>query len=56
MPPALNENINRRFVAINKITSKYPIKTEEDYSLISVEDLVAIQDTIDAFGLDIALA
>ena len=52
LPRTLQKDIDRRFLRINKITSKYPIKTEEDYRHISVEDLVAIQDLIIGFAFD----
>lgn len=49
VPKKLQDEIHGRFLAINKITGKYPIKTEEDLALVSDEDLLAIQGIITDF-------
>lgn len=42
LPPKLQKHIDRRFAAINKVLRRYPIKTVEDYRMISSEDLDAL--------------
>ena len=42
LPAKLEKNINRRFRAMNRVMRRYPIKTVEDYDLISTEDLNAL--------------
>ena len=52
LPPRLLRDIDRRFVAINKILAGYTLKTSEDYQHISDVDLQELQRLIRGFVLD----
>lgn len=42
LPGKLQRHIDRRIAAINRVLRRYPIKTIEDYRMISTEDLNAL--------------
>lgn len=52
LPPRLNQDIDRRFGAINTILARYALGPNDDYHTLSHADLVAIQNLIEGFALD----
>ena len=52
IPPVWRRRIDLTFRRVNGVLAKYPIKTFDDYRLISDEDLVLLKDII----LDIPVA
>jgi hypothetical protein len=43
LPRKIERRLNECLVGINKVLTKYPIKTWDDYQMISDEDLTSIQ-------------
>ena len=52
LPPRLLRDIDRRFMAINKVLAGYAIKTWEDYQIISDDDLHQLQHIVTGFVVD----
>ncbi len=46
LPPKLDRRLDRAFVGINAVVSRYPIKTWDDFQMISPDDLAKIETLI----------